>query len=334
MKGQSECGSSLFREVSATELDAIISDAPHTKVESYRLLTGGLFNTTYLVDTTEHGRIVLRIGPVNRHLLMPFEHRLMEAEQQVYALCSKRGIPVSEVLALDISKKIIDRDYMIVRYIPSQPMNEAKLMPEEQAQICREIGKATARMHEITAPRFGRIVDVSEGKGFSKWSDCLLDELQQWESVAAAIDLFTEKDRMQVREIFGQALPYLNEIKTPCLVHTDLWFGNVLVRNNGASQEFAAIIDADRALWGDPEFEFSAIGWMQNDEHFWEGYGRRLSADNPGLIRRGIYRLLSRLWNSYVFMREYNEPETAYEQRAEAYEQMEELQQLLRMSRN
>lgn len=321
--------SSLFRELSAGELAKLLDASLHAGVRSARLLTGGMFNTTYLVDTLELGPVVLRVGPVNRHLLMPFEHRLMEAEAQVYDLCARNGVPVSEVLALDVSKSIIDRDYMIVRHIPSQPMTEAQLTPEDHRRICGAIGAATARMHGIQQAQFGRIVDVAEGRGFSRWSDCLCQELAQWETVAASAPFFPPETRRQIRELFARSAPYLDEIRTPCLIHTDLWFGNILIRTGGPRPEFAAIIDADRALWGDPEFEFSAIRWMIGEETFWQGYGRAPAEGQSTALRQGIYLLLNCLWNSYVYLREYNQPENAQGEWALALEKLSELRRLL-----
>lgn len=171
-------------------------------MRSARLLTGGLFNTTYLVDTADQGRTVLRVGPVNRHLLMPFEHRLMEAETQVYALCEQAGIPVSQVLALDTSKSLIDRDYMLVRYIPSKPMNEVTLQSADKARICEDVGRYTARMHAIHAPRFGRITDVAQGGGFARWSECMLDELHSWEGVADSAELYAPDELRALNRCF------------------------------------------------------------------------------------------------------------------------------------
>lgn len=314
--------SSLYLELSSKELNLIISEALHTAVASARLLTGGLFNTTYLVETADFGRVVLRAGPVNRHLLMPFEHRLMEAESIVYELCAKRGVAVSEVLAADTSKKLIDRDFMIVRYIPSSPMSEAALAPCDIGRISRDIGEAVRKMHDIKAPRFGRITDVTNGGGFSLWSECLLNELHEWERVGKPARLFSDSEHERIVTLFEKAAPVLDRIKEPCLVHTDLWFGNILISNESGKSEFAAIIDADRALFGDPDFEFSSIKWTHSQKSFWQGYGKELSSDRSGIVRRSIYELLCRLWNAYVYLIEYNQPEQAETETASARQQI------------
>lgn len=324
-------GSSLYRELSEHELAGVVSAVLHTELCAARLMTGGLFNTTYLVETEKYGPAVLRVGPVNRHLLMPFEHRLMEAEEYVYGLCAKHGVPASEILAVDTSKRLIDRDVMFVRYIPSKPMSEMVLEPQDQARICRDIGAATAKLHGIKAPRFGRIAEVKDGGGFPLWSEALLHELHEWEQVGVPAGLFEETEHVQIRRLFQKAVPYLDEVKEPCLVHADLWTGNILIRTDTAKPQFAAIIDADRALWGDPDFEFSSIRWTYTEESFWEGYGRTLSQAPADQVRRGIYTLLNRLWDTYVYSCEYNLPEVAAGEQGKTRDQMAELRELLNL---
>lgn len=321
--------SSLYRELADYELKILVSKSLKTEILSAYLLTGGLFNTTYLIETLKYGKTVLRVGPVNGHLLMPFEHHLMEAEEYVYTLCSAYKVPVSEILATDTSKKLIDRDYMFVRYIPSCPMSQIELSSENRARIVREIGRATAKFHSIEAPRFGRIVDVKNGGGFTLWSDALLNELYEWERVGIPAAIFTKNEYDTIRMLFEKAKSYLDEIKHPHLVHADLWLGNILIRTDMGHPEFAAIIDADRALWGDPAFEFSSIQWTYGEECFWEGYGRLLSHDIADRIRRSIYTLLNRLWNAYVYLVEYNQPEQADKEAIDARLQIAYLQSML-----
>lgn len=322
-------GSSLYLELSKEALSKVIAAALRTDVVSFRLLTGGLFNTTYFVETAGSGPVVLRVGPVNRHLLMPFEHRLMETEVHVGTLFAQYGVPCSEILATDTSRTVIDRDFMIVRYIPSRAMYGMELLPQDWARICREIGAATAKMHAIQSPRFGRIADVKDGAGFASWSEALYHELIDWERVGVPSGLFTQEEHREIRSLFQRAAPCLDEIREPRLVHADLWLGNILIRTDTERPEFAAIIDADRALWGDPMFDFSSIRWTHAEEDFWAGYGKIRPQDTPDQIRCAVYTLLNRLWNAYVYEREYNEPQNAIGERDDALKQMSLLRALL-----
>lgn len=176
--------SNLFQEIS-TEIirDIFVNTLQEEIIWETALLDGGLFNTTYIVEySSSHKKAVLRLGPVNRHLLMGFEENLMNAEVYTYSICQTIGIPCSKVLACDTSKKIIDRDFMIVEYIPSVVMSKAELIEETQT----------------------------------------------------------------LRHQFYKSRELLDEIRTPHLLHTDLWEGNVLLDRD--TLEIAAIIDSDRAM--------------------------------------------------------------------------------------
>lgn len=317
----------LYRELTAQELTGIFAAALHTDVVSARLLSGGLFNTTYLVQTRDCGDAVLRVGPVNRQLLMPFEHRLMQAEARVYALCAARGLPVSEVLAVDTTKTRIDRDYMIVRYLPSRPMSEAELTPEERAGVARGVGETLGAMHRISAPRFGRVADAEDGGGFGRWSECVWNELLRWEDVAVPARIYTADEHRRLREVFRRAEALLDEVRAPGLVHMDAWTGNILITESAGKKRFGALIDADRAMWADPEMEFSSIQWMVNEPEFWQGYGRPFAEDDRTARRRSLYRLLYALWDSYVYFVEYEWPEPGEDQRGRMRRLLAELEQ-------
>lgn len=71
--------SRLFQEISREKLEEITEYYLNCPLEDGKLLFGGLFNTTYLLRTGK-GEAILRLGPVNRRLLLEYERNLMEAE--------------------------------------------------------------------------------------------------------------------------------------------------------------------------------------------------------------------------------------------------------------
>ena len=314
----------LVKELTSEELDAVVREVLGTRLLSAQRMTGGLFNTTYLADTEAYGRTVLRLGPVNRHLLLPYENRLMEAEVEVYRLCAARGIPASEVLAADFSKTLVDRDIMFVKYLHARPMSEVELTPQDRASVLAALGKAMADYNGITGPRFGRIADVMDGGGFECWSGALSKELDEWESVCRPGGLFTEEEHRAIRSRFDALRPVLDGIRVPHLLHNDLWTGNVLVREKAAGGwEFEAIIDADRAIWGDPEME---VFWLGRDaQPFWDAYGRTPDQSPEAAIRRTVYRLFVSLWAAYIYGVEYDEVKTAAREADAARACLEEL---------
>lgn len=88
--------SSLFGEITPEDMKRITSRHLNTQdIREARLMEGGLFNTTYqLVCGPHKKKVILRLGPVNRHLLLGFEEHLMEAEAHVYSYLKAMTFPV------------------------------------------------------------------------------------------------------------------------------------------------------------------------------------------------------------------------------------------------
>lgn len=302
--------SSLFATATDDDIRLILKNTLDTEPIEYHLMSGGLFNTTYFVKTADYGDVVLRVGPVNRHLLLHFEHDMMEAEATVYRLCAEHGIPASELLAADTSKTLIDRDFMIVRYIPSvtYKLNRADCTyaPEVTSRLYRELGENIARLHALTEETFGHIHDVAHGHGFATWSAFLKDELEQLIATCTPHGIFTEHDVAAMRDVLVRHTDILDEINRPRFIHADLGPNNLLIRTDTPSPVFGAFIDPDRGMWGDPDFDFSYMEWMWCDE-LWQGYGRTLAMDDASLRRRLIYKMIRWVCNAFVWEVEYNQ---------------------------
>lgn len=75
------------------------------------------------------------------------------------------------------------------------------------------------------------------------------------------------------------------------------------------SLEIIAIIDSDRAVFGDPDFEFSSP-WMRNPSLL-KGYGLEIQnhISENRKKRRQLYQVFFLLLEAYVGFAEYNNPE-------------------------
>ena len=105
--------------------------------------------------------------------------------------------------------------------------------------------------------------------------------------------------------------PALMSVKKPVLCHGDLWDGNVLICNEDGKWKFAALIDLDRAYFGDPAFDLGNP-WAINDE-FLEGYGvsRDFLEEREMKLRRSISELVYFLIEAYVWKSQYNGPDAS-----------------------
>lgn len=295
--------SSLYRELTEPELHAIIASVfPGETPKTYHLLSGGLFNTTYRVITDRHDA-VLRMGPVHRELLLPYEHHLMAAEVLTDKLCLENGIPASRVLHLDTSKTIVDRDFMVVDRIDSVPLSDPSVPEEAKADLLRECGKLVRKLHQIQGEQFGRLAKVVTGQGFDNWYDAMESEFLDVFAKADEFNLFSPALRDRVLAFLRRHKATLNTLTEPHLAHCDLWAGNVLVQNTDGRYSVCAIIDGDRAMFGDPALDI-ATGWITTPD-FLEGYGEDTAPDENAQARNRVYTLFFILQDAYIWKIEY-----------------------------
>ena len=297
-------GSFLFREEPHDVIARIFSRSLGVEGGvSARLLDGGMFNTTYLVGCGSPERLfVLRLGPVERQRLLGFEGNLMRAEEYVCSVCRSLDLPCSRVLAVDCSRALVDRDYMIVDYIPSVPMCEAGLGRGEKERLYHELGRWLRRLHSVRGEGFGFVSRQLEGLSFPRWSEALNCEIADFTARLESAGGLTAAEGARVRGIYAQNAALFDEISEPQLLHTDIWEGNVLL--DGGTHAILAVIDGDRAIFGDPDFEF-ASSWGQVPP-LREGYGFEPVRDAHRERRMRLYLAFYLALEAHVGLSEYN----------------------------
>lgn len=202
--------SNLFQEVSTETIRTIFEhEMKESKIWETRLLDGGMFNTTYYVEYgPAHKKAVLRLGPVNRHLVAGFEENLMNAEVYTYSVCRKIGIPCSRVLGCDTSKEVIDRDFMIVEYIPSVAMVNLDLPEEKRQELYFQMGRYLAKLHQVNGDNAsifvnkelqrvtrGALDDLSDKGVIKKFPPCIA-------STHTALVLKEPKTKTSIRRVY------------------------------------------------------------------------------------------------------------------------------------
>ena len=318
----------LFQTLSEEELRAVALRYFGERLSGWELLRGGLFNTTYRLDMTDRS-IILRLGPVHREVLLPYERYLMASEPVIQELMRSRGVPTSKTLLLDLDRKVLDRDIAIVEPIAGVSMTSVEMDPAQERDACRKAGALTRAIHAISANDlpdppgrpFGRTSLVLNGKGSSSWREAMLCEIRQWAELAEAVTLFSCETIERCIRCFEVLSYVFEDITEPRLVHGDLWYGNILVDENGTLR---AIIDNDRSFFGDPDFDLM-LPWMPA-EPFMEGYGSILDMSDRAVLRRKLYRFLLLLEDTYILKMEYRDPEGYLRSKDEVCSYLEELE--------
>ena len=140
----------LFRTLSVEELHSAARHYFDDELCGWELLRGGLFNTTYRLDM-ERGSVILRLGPVHREVLLPYERGLMASEPVIQNCMLERGIPTSKTVLLDLERTFLDRDVAAVEPIRGACMTSLELEPAQERSICRKAGALTRAIHSISA---------------------------------------------------------------------------------------------------------------------------------------------------------------------------------------
>ena len=303
-------GSFLFAELTEKEILAVVMSVyPDAVVLSYELCHGGLFNTTYKISLfrdQEEKDYILRVGPIRPELLMGYEHDMMKTEKEVFSILKNHGIPVSEVVCLNTERTVINREFMLVEYIESVPLSSADLSSEDKCRLEEELGRQLRKMHGITMNSYGRATDVLYGKAHSDYFSSIFSEVNDLCCKLTERDFFTKEEATFVLRSVKKHESILATKEPPCLCHGDMWSGNVLVQKKDDKWTLAAIIDVDRAYFGDVDFDLGNP-WILSDA-FLSGYGvtRESLEVRERKIKREIAAMIYFLIEAYVWHAQYN----------------------------
>ncbi|MGF7047800.1 aminoglycoside phosphotransferase (APT) family kinase protein [Paenibacillus sp. DS2015] len=260
------------------QLDIVIKAAfgKDTVIVNSRELTDGWFNTGYDLELGGGMSVILKVAPSNEVETLSCEKNIMRTEVEALALMANLGtIPVPEVYGYDYSHALIDFEYFLMEKIDGQPYNQVKdsLSSEERNDIENELGEYSRLINEVRGERFGYF-NPKQQPDVVTWREnfrqMIVDLLADGRRLGAQMPAPYET----IEEEILQRLFILDKVTDPCLVHWDLWNGNLFVKDG----KISAIIDWERALWGDPLLEYY-FRHFENSEAFFQGYGSR--CDSP-----------------------------------------------------
>lgn len=295
--------SRIFKELNSAEIAKVISNlyGSDSIITDCSLLKGGLFNTTYRVKTnSDNNGIVLRVAPINQHLLFDFEKSMMAAEPLFYEMLQDKNIPTSAVIHHDNSFNVIDREYIVFKYISSVPMNDISVPMHVKSRLYQQLGEIVSLIHNIKNEKFGWKRPANELELYDNWGTFLNRFANEIADRASNYGVFDEGEINRFTDIFNDTTVF-NQITQARMVHADLWEGNVLVGENDGKWDVAAIIDVDKAIFGDKDMEFASPVLLNDD--FLSGYGGcRVDESSASIFRRDAYKLLGSFMYAYIWL--------------------------------
>ncbi|MGI5487668.1 phosphotransferase family protein [Microtetraspora malaysiensis] len=300
------------RRLSPAQLHTLVLHALGAGVVSSRELPDGYANAVWRLGLDDGRDVVLKIGPPPGLELLRYERDLLRTEAMVYHLASAAGLPLPALLHARYDDPMVGGDYLILTALDGVPWNRASLSPEEESGLRFELGRHLARLHTILGDGvygypYAGLTGRSWREAFLAMVGAILDDAVRYATPLPA----------SILEIAGlvHANAYaLDRVTRPVLVHFDVWPGNVFLTRpeggtesgtedvtgaegaGGGAPRIQALIDHERAFWGDPLADFvtpTLFEDLRDDDPMLAGYreaGGVVPADPEAPIRDALYR--------------------------------------------
>ncbi len=113
----------------------------------------GKHNSSFWV-VARANRWVLRVAPPDWAGLLFYERRMMRQEPLLHELIrSRTTIPVAQIIATDLGRAHLERDYLLMTALPGVPLSDAASLDVHQRErVFYQVGSYLRQLHELTAP--------------------------------------------------------------------------------------------------------------------------------------------------------------------------------------
>ncbi|MCK2218951.1 aminoglycoside phosphotransferase family protein [Actinomadura sp. ATCC 31491] len=281
------------RRLSPAELDALARRALGAGVASATELTDGYANAVWRLALLDGREVVLKVAPPPELEQLSYERNLLRTEADAIALAAGAGVPVAGLLHAGFDDPVLGGDYLMLAALDGVSWNLAQesVDPGRGAELRRELGRLLARFNGVTGEVFGYphagITGATWREAFLAMVRALLADTGRWPTPLP-------RPAAQIMAVFEAAAPVLDEVTVPHLVHFDVWVGNVFLDLRGTPR-IQALIDHERAFWGDPVAEFvtpTIFGELREDDPLLAGYREvtPLELTPAALTRLDLYR--------------------------------------------
>lgn len=254
-------------------------------------LSGGLKNKVYLIDDGKR-KIVLKVEPSNIDAMSDIDRNVLWWEAEMLKYIEKLNIPSPKLLFYSDKTNFCTSPFLFMTYIEGNSYLSCKdnLSKEQKQRIEYEIGQISYKVSSIKKKKYflpsypNKIFKTNFD--FIKFLFSLL--LKVYDECNINVDGIS-KDKID--QLLKEKKDYLNKINKICLSNTDLWDGNILIKNG----EITGIVDFTDIFYCDElmNFYFHPTD-SDTSEYFLLGYNnKKLTTDE--IIRIEIYRFYNLL---------------------------------------
>ncbi len=221
---------------------------PVKEILDYKELTDGMCNVAYYINFNDGSKSILKISAADNSGFMSQEVNMMYAEVETMRLLKKNNIPcIAEVQYYDNSRTICTGEYFFMEVFEGENLHtyRDKISEAEFSSLRFAVGEFQRSLLNITNDTFGLFGDFDNK--FDNFYDFLVHLITNLVEDSAKKNIDLGVERSKIIELLSKERKYFDEVKTPNLVHFDMWEGNVFV-NEG---KINGVIDWERSIWGD-----------------------------------------------------------------------------------
>lgn len=237
---------------------------------------GGYFNTVLKVKTDDGKCYAIKIAPNNSSNVLTYEKELIKSEVEFYRLLQNvKSVHFPEIYGFSTDENQ-PYQYLIMEFIEGKMMSEMRLSSEQKDKYMYDLGVITAEIHKIKNDSgFGYLQNGLKQTWAQAYTSMVENLITDAERKNAEVPFINE-----IRKAIEKNRGALEEVKSPSLVHFDIWAGNVIIKDG----KIRSVIDCERAMFGDVmgEFislQFSPVFSITAHKSLFDGYNS--AAENP-----------------------------------------------------
>jgi aminoglycoside phosphotransferase (APT) family kinase protein len=238
-------------------------------MKTYRELTEGCCNVTYLIELEDGRKVVLKIAPAKTESLMSYEVNMMQAEVSAMDIVQeKTNIALPKVYFYDDTKTLCYSEYFFMECLEGSSFYSMKesLSRKEIEDVESDIGQILHSLHKIKGGQFG-LLGAKEAwhiEFFPFFYQLVVGVLH--DGLKKNVDIGVDYE--EIRALLLRDKVAFDEVTTPVLVHWDTWEGNWFIKD----KKITGLIDWERAMFGEGLMEdrFRSHCLSKN---FLRGYG-------------------------------------------------------------
>ena len=253
-------------------------DSTQFEVES---IGGGASHETFFAVSGDR-EFVVKICDDDWSGLPEFE-KGFELDAPVLNLVKKNtSVPVPEVYAFDNSETDFEFKYIVMEKVEGEPMYQYMDYPQKKSLI-RNTGELLGELHNsIHFENFGGLKQAENGfveVEPQEWSSMFKQLI--WKITTHLEKIEADETRDRIRDVVEENLYLLESRDTSVLLHQEFSPRNMV----GTEQGINAVIDWERSISGDPEYDLAIA-----EKHIiQEEDGNPETRENTEQVRKTLY---------------------------------------------